>query len=106
VLAGTSCTLVYMSMTVLVQHLPGTITTSMATLERLQRGGSRGTCAMYAEFSRTTAGTLRSCVVARWGAPLLEENTRIGAAVQLRIKENAVGWTLVSVTPSSALPTE
>ncbi len=59
---------------------------------------------MYAEFSRESATSLRSCVVARWSAPLLLEDLQIGAAVQLEIKQNAIGRVLVSVTPADGVP--
>jgi hypothetical protein len=67
---------------------------------------TRDRCVMYAEFSGNIAGRLRSCVVARWGAPLLRENVQTGTAVQLQIEENAIGRVLVSITPSDGAPTE
>jgi hypothetical protein len=105
-LAGISCLLVYLSLGSLAQHVPGSSTTSAARLEELQPGGSRDRCRMYAEFSRESATPLRSCVVARRGAPLLREDLQIGAAVQLEIKQNAIGRVLVSVTPSDGEPAE
>lgn len=90
--------LAYTGVRITTQHLAGHQMQVAATVTATRKlTGKRRVCNHEASFTTAESGNFESCMVPRYGSPLVDSGAQIGDHVTLVIVENALGTAVAGI---------